>query len=525
LKPEQTAIRVDTFLLSCRVLGKGVEHQMLAHLGSLAAERKLTSVHIHFTPSPRNKPAWEFLEGVGSQFRQALNGGFIYCIPASIARTTAFRPAETNGLAVLAPVPALPVPSHSPGKYDRWRWLTLEASDPEKIVKLATAGTPIRARAASNDKPSTQLEEQLCEIWQDLLKVDHVGIHDDFFELGGRSLLAVRLFARIEMLTGKRVPVVTIFQSPTIAGLAERIAGQASAHPRSPLIVPIHPDGTRVPLFLVHGAGGDALWGYANLARHLGDEQPVYGIQPRASDDPDRFEDLEAMAADYLGELRAFRPERPYCLGGYCFGGNLAYEMARQLAGQDQEVPFVGLLESAPEGGTYERVCWWRPDFLPRFTRNLWLWLADFRGYSPAERRSLVRRKTRVFTRRLWGRLRRRQSSDCIDVDVVIDSTQFAAHELKLWEAHLRLLARHISKPYPGHVAVLRTAAHPLLSSYQNDLGWGTLAAGGVTVKLIAGSHANIFLEPNVCELGRQLSDALADTNLVPRGEQIAPRA
>jgi len=93
---DRGAIMVDSFLLSCRALGRGVEHQMLAHLGSLAAERMLASVDIHFTPSPRNKPAWEFLEGVGSQFRQALNGGFIYCIPASIARTTAFRPAETT---------------------------------------------------------------------------------------------------------------------------------------------------------------------------------------------------------------------------------------------------------------------------------------------------------------------------------------------------------------------------------------------------------------------------------------------
>jgi thioesterase domain-containing protein len=183
-------------------------------------------------------------------------------------------------------------------------------------------------------------------------------------------------------------------------------------------------------------------------------------------------------------------------------------------------VAFVGLLESAPEGGTYRRVLWWRPDFLFRFTRNLWFCLADFRGYAPDERRSLLRRKARVLTRKLWSRLRGRRAPDGIDLEDIIDSAQFADHEVRLWEAHLRLLCRHVSKPYAGHVTVFRTAAHPLFSSYQHDMGWGALAAGGVTVKLVAGSHANIFFEPNVSELARQLASALGSVNLAPDAKQ-----
>ena len=510
-KPEKAALHVDSFLLSCRVLGKGVEHQMLVHLGKLASERALASVDIHFIASSRNKPARDFLETVSGQFRQPLNGDCVYAIPTDIARSVAFRPAETGESTAATSARPASVPSRNAVRYHRWHWIALEANDPEKVMKLARARTPVRARAASNGEPETDLEKQLCEMWQDLLRIDRVGIHDDFFELGGRSLLAVRLFSRIEVLTGKRLPIVTIFQLPTIAQLAQRIAETESSQRSSSLVVPINPRGSRVPLFLVHGAGGDAMWGYANLAQHLGSEQPVYGIQPRAGDDSDKFGTLEAMAADYVKELRSFQPGGPYCLGGYCFGGSLAYEMARQLKEQGQEVAFVGLLESAPEGGTYQQVRWWRLDFLFRFTRNLWFCVADFRGYAPDERRSLVRRKLRVFARKMWRGLRRQTSHDGVDIDDIIDSSKFADHELKLWEAHLGLLSRHVSKPYAGHVTVFRTAAHPLFSSYQNDLGWGALAFGGVAVKLVAGSHANIFFEPNVSELARQLASALGD--------------
>jgi len=399
----------------------------------------------------------------------------------------------------------------------------MEANDPEKILSLAKASTPVRAHAGSYAEPRTDLEKQLCEVWKDLLRLEHVGIHDDFFEVGGKSLLAVRLFARVGTLTGKRLPIVTIFQAPTIAQLAERLAGATPTQAGSPLIVPIHPQGTRVPLFLVHGAGGDAMWGYANLARHMRREQPIYGIQPRPDDDPDKFGTLEVMAADYVTELRAFRPEGPYCLGGYCFGGSLAYEMARQLKAQGQEVAFVGLLESAPEGGTYRQVFWWRPGFLFRFARNLWFCLADFRGYTPDERRSLVRRKMKVMARTLGKRIRGWRSAGAVDLDNIIDSSQFSAQEVKLWDAHLRLLAGHISKPFPGHVTVFRTAAHPLLSSYENDLGWSALASGGVTVKLVAGAHANIFFEPNVRELARQLTDTLEEVKLARPVSQKDP--
>src|SRR5205823_10600144 len=107
-----------------------------------------------------------------------------------------------------------------------------------------------------------------------------VGVKDNFFELGGHSLLAVRLFAELEKITGRKLPLVTLFQAPTIDQLARAVKEGAAVSSGS-LLVPLQPHGSKPPLFLVHGAGGDVLWGYANLAGHMPADQPIYGIKSR----------------------------------------------------------------------------------------------------------------------------------------------------------------------------------------------------------------------------------------------------
>ena len=511
-KAEKSFLSVDNLLLSCRVLGKGVEHKVISDLGRVCRERGLRHVSVHFTQSPKNKPAREFLDNIAAQFCEAQNGGVVYAIPTEAAERITFQPVQSNESSPTAPAETPPVPSARNGKrFDRWQWVAFEASSPGKILEQINAKTLKRSNASVNGAPTNDLEKQLCELWQELLRRERVRFHDDFFELGGHSFLAVRMFSQIEKLTGKRLPVLSIFQSPTIAQLGERIS-EATSHSVSPsLIVPIQPNGDRPPLFLVHGAGGDVMWGYANLAQHLGTDQPVYGIQARPTDGPVKVATLEDMATDYVKALREFRPEGPYLLGGYCFGGNLAYEMARQLRVQNEEVVFLALVESTPEGGDYERVFWWRPDFVFRFARNSYFWLNDFLGYAPDERRSLVRRKLKVFARKFISMLWNHPDRNRVDLDDVIDTAEFPEHEIKLWRAHLRLLEDHISKPYDGQVTVFRTAAHPLFSSYQDDLGWRPLAQRGVTVKVVAGSHGNIFLEPNVRDLALNMAGALRE--------------
>src|SRR5262249_44140577 len=149
-------------------------------------------------------------------------------------------------------------------------------------------------------EPKTEAEKLLSLIWQKLLRVERVGARDNFFELGGHSLLAVQLFARIEKQMGVKLPIVTIFQSPTLQQLAQAV--QRRSHKAAQTIfLPIQPHGEKPPLFLVHGAGGDVLWGYANLAHYTDPAQPIFGMQSVGDRE---FATLEDMAAYYVEQVR-----------------------------------------------------------------------------------------------------------------------------------------------------------------------------------------------------------------------------
>jgi thioesterase domain-containing protein len=337
-----------------------------------------------------------------------------------------------------------------------------------------------------------------------------VGINDNFFELGGHSLLAVRLFSEIEKLTGQKLPLVTIFQTPTIRQLARALSHQETGSPGS-LLVPLQPAGGKPPLFLVHGAGGDILWGYANLAAHLPPDQPVYGIKSRGQARREELETVEAMAECYVKEIRTLQPRGPYYLGGYCFGGNVSYEMARQLREQGDEIALLLLLDSAPANAGYERIAWWRPSYGFRFARNLAYWLQDFAELPSKDRRRFVVRKARSLARKIVRKLSgHRPAAATVDLEEVIDPAHFPENELKLWKTHLHALEQHVQKQYPGRVVLMRTRGQPIVSSLEEDFCWGKLASGGVDLCRIPGSHENIFMEPHVAALAPRLGRYLA---------------
>jgi hypothetical protein len=149
-----------------------------------------------------------------------------------------------------------------------------------------------------------------------------VGIRDDFFELGGHSLLAVRLFAEIQKITGRKLPLVTLFRAPTVEHLAGLLDRSDTA---DSLLVPIQPHGSKPPLFLVHGAGGDVLWGYANLVTHLPPDQPIYGIKSSSQAEATEHLQLEQMAHEYL-----------HAVGALIWPGRRVTPVERQRGGSRQ---------------------------------------------------------------------------------------------------------------------------------------------------------------------------------------------
>jgi aspartate racemase len=204
--------------------------------------------------------------------------------------------------------------------------------------------------------PRTMLEAQIHAIWERVLGRTDVGVHDNFFDLGGHSLLAVRLFAQIESVVGRRLPISVLFQAPTVAQLAARMEQEGFSAPWASLVA-IQPEGAKAPLFLIPGIGGNVVC-YGAMARELGSDQPLYALQSRGLDGRQPpFERIEPMAAHYVEEIRKVQPRGPYHLGGSCFGGVVAYEMAQQLRAAGEEVSRLFLLESwpPPEGRPFLR--------------------------------------------------------------------------------------------------------------------------------------------------------------------------
>lgn len=357
--------------------------------------------------------------------------------------------------------------------------------------------------------PRNEIERKLAGIWEEVLGVRPVGIEDRFFELGGHSLLAVRLVARIEKLFGQKIPVAAIFQAPTIAQLSVYLNDARRSVPASS-IVGIQPNGTKPPLFFVHGVGGGMFWGYTNLSRHLGPDQPVYAFNSRGMAGGEEFSSIEEMAAWYVADLRHFQPAGPYLLGGYCFGGNVAFEMARQLEEQGQVVALLALMNCAPPNSSYARFRW-TPVNAFKFFRNLGHWGRYVLGMSHGQRRAFFLWKIRSAQKklaRLWQGKRLHPAT--MDVDEVVDLSVQPEGRRNLWEAHVRALLAHQTKPYRGRVTLFRTRAHSLFCSYDHAHGWREYA-GSVTVRIAPGAHESILEEPHAATVAQLLQQSLSE--------------
>jgi thioesterase domain-containing protein/acyl carrier protein len=180
-------------------------------------------------------------------------------------------------------------------------------------------------------RPRLAVAMRLQEIWKAVLDLDELGPRDDFFELGGDSLAAASLMAEIELAFGLKLPMSILLEAPTVALLTDHILA-GIGRTESPILIPIEPGGDGTPLILVHGLHGQVLFA-RHLRGRIGEGRPIFGLQGRVAPRPGGdAETVPEIAADYLGAIRAVRPQGPLILAGYCAGMLIAWEMARQLA-------------------------------------------------------------------------------------------------------------------------------------------------------------------------------------------------
>lgn len=202
------------------------------------------------------------------------------------------------------------------------------------------------AAAGGHVAPRNDVERKIVRMWEEILSVPRVGVRDNFFELGGRSLLAARLFARIEKELGRKLPLSTLYQAPTVEKLAALLGESAAAAPACRMLA-IQPTGSRPPFFCIPGGGSDVIV-FQDLARGLGADWPFYGLQARGLDATPvegEFPSVEQVAADFIKAMRNVQPEGPYFVGGHCFGCLLAWEVACQLKAGGHEVGLLALLD------------------------------------------------------------------------------------------------------------------------------------------------------------------------------------
>jgi amino acid adenylation domain-containing protein len=352
---------------------------------------------------------------------------------------------------------------------------------------------PVGEAAEASVAPRDEIEQRLARIWCDVLRLPSVGIHDNFFDLGGESLLAVQMFVRIETEFARELPLATLLQAGTIETLASRIREKGWDAPWSPL-VPIQPNGTRRPLFWVHGVGGNVL-NYRPLAMRLGQDQPFYGLQARGMDGKlAPLATIEEMAAVYLSEIRKVQSRGPYLIGGASFGGVVAYEMAQQLRDAGDAAAFVALLDTSAVATVDERKT--KQSLWTRLQLHLGILLRgpDRWGYLKKKERRL-RRKT-VY--RIWQTVFALfQKFNKPLPQALQDVAQNNYRALRIYKA----------RPYDGRVGLFCARLEPEEFTEAKQRGW-TLLVPSLEIYDVDGDHLTMVEEPHVPDLAGKLAAA-----------------
>jgi thioesterase domain-containing protein/acyl carrier protein len=347
-------------------------------------------------------------------------------------------------------------------------------------------------RHSAYAKPHGAAQRRLAQIWGDLLHVDRIGRIDNFFELGGHSLLAVQLFEQIEASFGRKLPLATLFQVPTIDQLARLVSQNTEVTISTKSLVAIQPAGSRPPFFCVHGIGGHVLR-YYDLPLYLGENQPFYGLQSQGLDGhQEACQTIEEMAVHYIEEIRTVQNEGPYLVGGLSLGSYVAYEMACQLERQGDHVGLVALFDGHASNLPGYREALSRIGRIRHLERSLAEKIKyhakNLSRLSPSQQAQYVQG---VITRKVPNGGRDHHQADN---DSVPDHLQ------KIYWTNGLAMSQYIPGPYPGKITLFR--ANASRGTYR---GWDDFAFGGVDIYDIPGNHTSIVDEPNVKTLAQQL--------------------
>jgi amino acid adenylation domain-containing protein len=373
--------------------------------------------------------------------------------------------------------------------------------------KIDRAALPVPDEGAGKSlagtvAPRDELEAQIVNVWRRVLGVSRIGIKDSFFDLGGHSMLAVKMTAELKKTIGRTIPLMSLFEAQTIEQIADLMRDGAVKHVWKTL-VPMKPTGTLRPFFLVTRPNANSL-GYIALAKRLDPDQPVYGLQFQYPEEsylgrPYTREEYEERGRSYVEILRACQPEGPYLLGGMCEGALIAFVMTRQLEEAGQKVAFLGMMDAWPEENTRRR--------LVNFVSKYYSKVKDFMAMTPPNRERYLKQTIARIGLRLRPQRARAQVSEA--TNEVARRAAFEATTQQLWDERVFPGPGFVPPQVDVPITVFRVKDQPPWRIKDERLGWSDRTRGGVELHRVDGVHTDFMRPPHVTVLARELNLAL----------------
>ena len=387
----------------------------------------------------------------------------------------------------------------------------------DRCALIATDTSTSRSIDKTFVTPRTPTESTLAKIWAEVLNLEHVGINDNFFDLGGNSLLAVRLLEQIHKQFERELPLSTLFLRPTIESLAISLYPGTNSLPSSPLVA-IQPAGSNPPFFCVHPIFG-AIFPYYELAKHLGKNQPFYGLQPIGIDGQNSpLTRISDMAAHYILALRTVQPKGPYFLGGWSFGGLVAFEMAQQLQSSGDEVALLAVLDAvAPVASNKPSLGDSLRFLFTTVIRYVWPFFLDYFYLMTAPDKNRVDSSTSGFPSFnqfvQWFRTNLFSHFNLEEVAANLISQESKSRilreltirpMLRIFRANSQATLDYVPQVYPQRITLFKTSVHSRIAD-DPSMGWDKLASEGVEIHIIPGNHLTMLKKPYVQVLAEQL--------------------
>ncbi|WP_445634041.1 Amino acid adenylation domain protein [Nostoc sp. DSM 114161] len=346
--------------------------------------------------------------------------------------------------------------------------------------------------------PRNFTELSLVKLWENLLNTSSIGVTDNFFNLGGHSFLAVRLIAQIQDRFGHNLTLSTLFENPTIEKLAAIVSQPFRESSNSP-VVAINSFDSKLPFFCIHGAGG-GINHYINLSRRLGEDYPFYALEHNPDTEEPEIISVEETACYYLQEIRKIQPNGPYLLGGHCYGGVLAFEMAQQLQRQGERVDLLVVIDAILSETRIEPTKDDDAKFLLRMAESIktdsnidfLVSFEELRDLSVNEQLNLINQKANlIFTE--------------------TEIKDFIRY-YKLFKAHVQAMRDYVPVVYPHSMTLFR-AKEEIIHDFESAefhtddplLGWGKCSSQPIKLLEVPGDHFSIFVEPHIQELAKTL--------------------